>query len=147
MGFSRLDFPRTGSQELNEDESISAALSLKTWAIVGLSNNADRPAFGVAALLQQKGHRIVPVHPKAETVHGERGFAKLSDIPFPIDVVDLFVNSNLVGPVVDEAIALKAKTVWLQLDVIDQDAVDRAQAAGLIAVMNRCPAIEHRNRN
>jgi uncharacterized protein len=132
---------------LNEDESISAALSLKTWAIVGLSNNADRPAFGVAALLQQKGHRIVPVHPKAETVHGERGFAKLSDIPFPIDVVDLFVNSNLVGPVVDEAIALKAKTVWLQLDVIDQDAVDRAQAAGLIAVMNRCPAIEYRNRN
>lgn len=147
MGFSWLDFPRTGSQELNEDESISAALSLKTWAIVGLSNNADRPAFGVAALLQQKGHRIVPVHPKAETVHGERGFAKLSDIPFPIDVVDLFVNSNLVGPVVDEAIALKAKTVWLQLDVIDQDAVDRAQAAGLIAVMNRCPAIEYRNRN
>ena len=132
---------------MNEDESISAALSLKTWAIVGLSNNADRPAFGVAALLQQKGHRIVPVHPKAETVHGERGFAKLSDIPFPIDVVDLFVNSNLVGPVVDEAIALKAKTVWLQLDVIDQDAVDRAQAAGLIAVMNRCPAIEYRNRN
>ncbi len=114
---------------------------------MGLSNNSERPAYGVAALLQEKGHRIVPVHPKAETVHGERGFAKLSDIPFAIDVVDLFVNSNLVGPVVDEAIALKAKAVWLQLNVIDQDAFDRAQEAGLIAVMNRCPAIEYRTRN
>ncbi len=132
---------------MNVEESISAALSLKTWAIVGLSNNSERPAYGVAALLQEKGHRIVPVHPKAETVHGERGFAKLSDIPFAIDVVDLFVNSNLVGPVVDEAIALKAKAVWLQLNVIDQDAFDRAQEAGLIAVMNRCPAIEYRTRN
>jgi predicted CoA-binding protein len=98
-------------------------------------------------LLIEKGHQIIPVHPKAETVHGQKGYAKLSDIPFPIDVVDIFVNSNLAGEVVDNAIAINAKGVWLQLDVIDQSAVDRAVNAGLIAVMNRCPAIEYGKRS
>jgi predicted CoA-binding protein len=86
------------------------------------------------------------VHPKAETVHGEAGFSSLSDIPLSVDVVDCFVNSDLVGSVVDEAIAIGAKAVWLQLDVIDEDAVARAQAAGLLTVMDRCPAIEYRAR-
>ncbi|MSV64179.1 MAG: CoA-binding protein [Actinobacteria bacterium] len=119
---------------------------MHTWAIVGLSNNQDRPAFGVSALLQQKGHRIIPVHPKAEIVHGEKGYASLSQIPFPVDVVDLFVNSSLAGSVVDDAIAIGAHAVWLQLDVIDEHAVSRAQDAGLKAVMDRCPAIEYRKR-
>jgi len=74
------------------------------------------------------------------------GYKTLSEIPFPIDVVDCFVNSKLVGKVVDEAIAIGAKAVWLQLDVIDQDAVNRAEAAGLLAIMDRCPAIEYRKR-
>jgi len=113
-----------------------------TWAVVGLSSNRRRAAYGVAEVLQRYGKRIVPVHPKAETVHGEQGYASLADIPFDVDVVDVFVNSDLAGPVVDEAIAKGAKAVWFQLDVIDEAAYDRARAAGLDMVMDRCPAIE-----
>ena len=119
---------------------------MKTWAIVGLGNNPERAAFGVSKLLQEKGHRIVPVYPRAETVHGEAGYKTLAEIPFPIEVVDCFVNSKLVGKVVDEAIAIGAKAVWLQLDVIDEAAIARAEAAGLLAIMDRCPAIEYRKR-
>ena len=86
-------------------------LKLKTWAIVGLSNNSERAAFGVAKILIEKGHQIIPVHPKAETVHGQKGYAKLSDIPGKVDVVDIFVNSELAGEVVNDAIALGAKGV------------------------------------
>jgi predicted CoA-binding protein len=128
------------------NDSIDKLLALKTWAVVGLSNNSERAAFGVAKLLIEKGHQVIPVHPKAETVHGQKGYEKLSDIPFPIDVVDVFVNSDLAGEVVDSAIAINAKGVWLQLDVIDQSAVTRAENAGLLAVMNRCPAIEYGKR-
>jgi predicted CoA-binding protein len=94
-------------------------------------------------LLQDKGHQIFPVHPKAEIVHGATGFESLLDISTQIDVVDCFVNSNLVGAVVDQAIAIGAKAVWLQLGVIDQAAATRAQMAGLLTVMDRCPAIEY----
>ena len=86
------------------------------------------------------------MYPRAEVVHGEIGYKTLSEIPVNVDVVDCFVNSSLVGKVVDEAIAIGAKAVWLQLDVIDNDAVARAQAAGLLTVMDRCPAIEYRAR-
>ncbi|UWM47949.1 CoA-binding protein [Streptomyces carpaticus] len=113
-----------------------------TWAIVGLSANERRAAHGVAAVLQRFGKRIVPVHPKAETVHGERGYASLAEIPFPVDVVDVFVNSSLAGAVADEAVAIGAKAVWFQLGVIDEAARDRTRAAGLDVVMDRCPAIE-----
>ncbi|MET9802889.1 CoA-binding protein [Streptomyces sp. NPDC006368] len=113
-----------------------------TWAVVGLSGNRSRAAYGVAAVLQRFGKRIVPVHPKAETVHGEQGYASLADIPFPVDVVDVFVNSSLAGAVADEAVAKGAKAVWFQLDVIDRDAYERTRAAGLDMVMDRCPAIE-----
>jgi predicted CoA-binding protein len=127
-------------------DQIDQMLKLKTWAIVGLSNNSERAAFGVAKVLFEKGHQIIPVHPKAETVHGQKGYAKLSDIPDKVDVVDIFVNSELAGEVVDDAIALGAKGVWLQLDVIDAGAISRANDAGLLAVMNHCPAIEYRKR-
>ena len=129
---------------MNTTETISQILELKNWAVVGLSNNPDRPAFGVAKLLQDKGHQIFPVHPKAETVHGEIGYSSLSEIPVQVDVVGCFVNSNLVGDVVDQAIAIGAKAVWLQLRVIDQAAAERAHEAGLLTVMDRCPAIEYR---
>lgn len=131
---------------MTEASVIDQVLALKTWAIVGLSNNSDRAAYGVAALLQRKGHRIIPVHPKGETVHGEQGYASLSAIPFPVDVVDLFVNSNLAGPVIDDAITIGAKAVWLQLNVIDEDGLERAKKAGLLAVMDHCPAIEYGKR-
>ena len=126
--------------------SIDQLLALKTWAVVGLSNNSERAAYRVSKLLIEKGHQVIPVHPKAETVHGQQGYAKLSDIPFAVDVVDIFVNSELAGEVVDSAIEIKAKGVWLQLDVIDEAAVDRAGKAGLVTVMNRCPAIEYGKR-
>ncbi|MET9433109.1 CoA-binding protein [Streptomyces sp. NPDC006551] len=113
-----------------------------TWAVVGLSSNQARAAYGVAAVLQRYGKRIVPVHPKAETVHGERGYATLSDIPFPVDVVDVFVNSEHAGQVADEAVAVGAKAVWFQLGVIDEAAYARTREAGLDMVMDRCPAIE-----
>ena len=127
-------------------DPIDELLTLKTWAVVGLSNNSERAAYRVAKLLMEKGHQVIPVHPKAETVHGQKGYAKLSDIPFAVDVVDIFVNSELAGEVVDSAIEIKAKGVWLQLDVIDEAAVNRAEKSGLITVMNRCPAIEYVKR-
>ncbi|MEV6651723.1 CoA-binding protein [Streptomyces sp. NPDC051219] len=113
-----------------------------TWAVVGLSNNRSRAAYGVAEVLQRFGKRVVPVHPKAETVHGEQGYASLAAIPFPVDVVDVFVNSHLAGPVADEAVAAGASAVWFQLGVIDETAYERSRAAGLDMVMDRCPAIE-----
>ena len=129
-----------------DDKTIDQVFAMKTWAIVGLGNNPERAAFRVSKLLQDKGHRIIPVYPRAETVHGEVGYKTLSEIPFPVDVVDCFVNSKLVGKVVDEAIEIGAKAVWLQLDVIDSEAIARAEAAGLLAIMDRCPAIEYRKR-
>ncbi|MBC9729603.1 CoA-binding protein [Streptomyces sp. TRM68367] len=113
-----------------------------TWAIVGLSSNQRRAAYGIADVLQRFGKRIVPVHPKAETVHGEKGYPSLEAIPFQVDVVDVFVNSSLAGPIADEAAAIGAKAVWYQLGVIDEAAYERTRAAGLDMVMDRCPAIE-----
>ncbi|MEC3992285.1 CoA-binding protein [Actinacidiphila sp. DG2A-62] len=113
-----------------------------TWAVVGLSGNTSRAAYGVAAVLQRFGKQIVPVHPKAETVHGEQGYASLAEIPFPVDVVDVFVNSALAGQVADEAVAAGASAVWFQLGVVDEDAYERTRAAGLEMVMDKCPAIE-----
>ena len=114
------------------------------WAVVGLSTNTARAAYGVAAVLQELGMQIVPVHPAAETVHGEPGFATLTQVPGSIDVVDVFVRSDLAGAVIDEAIAIGARAVWLQLGVIDETAAQRALDAGLDVVMDRCPAIERR---
>ncbi|ARP69082.1 CoA-binding protein [Streptomyces pluripotens] len=113
-----------------------------TWAVVGLSSNTGRAAYGVARVLQRFGKRIVPVHPKAETVHGERGYPSLAEIPFGVDVVDVFVNSRLAGAVADEAVAKGAQAVWFQLGVVDEAAYERTRAAGLAMVMDRCPAIE-----
>ncbi|MCG6496405.1 CoA-binding protein [Kitasatospora sp. A2-31] len=113
-----------------------------TWAVVGLSSNQRRAAYGVADVLQRFGKRIVPVHPKAETVHGEKGYASLAEIPFEVDVVDVFVRSDLAGRVADEAAAIGAGAVWFQLGVIDAAAYERTRAAGLEMVMDKCPAIE-----
>ncbi|HRD21336.1 MAG TPA: CoA-binding protein [Candidatus Nanopelagicus sp.] len=124
-------------------QDVSELLDLKTWAVVGLSNNSERAAYKVAKVLIEKGHTVIPIHPKAETVHGQKGYASLSEVKSSIDVVDIFVNSSLVGPIVDEAILIGAKGVWLQLDVIDDSAILRAKNAGLYTVMNRCPAIEY----
>lgn len=113
-----------------------------TWAIIGLADNPSRPAHGVARFLQQHGKRVVPVHPKAETVWGEQGYASLADIPFPVDCVDVFRRSEDAGAFADQAITLGAKAVWFQLGVTDDAAAQRATTAGLRFVQDRCPAIE-----
>lgn len=117
------------------------------WAVVGLSTNTARAAYGVGSYLQALGHTVVPVHPRAETVHGTQGYHRLADVPGPIDVVDVFVNSSLAGAVVDEAIAVGARAVWLQLGVHAPEAEDRARAAGLVVVTDTCPKIEGAHRD
>lgn len=114
----------------------------ETWAVVGLSNNRARVAYRIAGYLREHGKRVIPVHPSAVTVAGERGYARVSDIPVPVDVVDVFVRSELAGQVVDDAIAAGAGGVWLQLGVRDEAAAARAERAGLRVVMDTCPRIE-----
>ena len=120
------------------------------WAVVGLSANPGRTAYGVSAWMQQTlGVRVVPVNPRGEDALGETGYRTLADIPDGerVSVVDCFVNSRRVGEIVDEAIAererLGIEAVWLQLGVVDEDAAARATAAGLDVVMDTCPKIEH----
>src|SRR5690625_454192 len=131
------------SHHRNDPEVIRRLLTTPgRWAIVGLSANRARTAYGIAKYVQDLGMEIVPVHPKADTVHGATGYASLAEVPGEIDVVDVFVNSSLAGAVVDEAIAVGAKAVWPQQGVIDEAAAQRAAEAGLDVVMDTCPAIE-----
>ncbi|MDO5683733.1 MAG: CoA-binding protein [Propionibacteriaceae bacterium] len=134
----------------NSDQIRAALLTPGTWTVVGLSANTRRTAYRIAAWLQDHlDHTIIPVHPDAEEVLGEQGYATLADIPdgVQVDVVDFFVRSELVGAVVDEAIEQKdrlgIRMVWLQLGVIDEEAAERAAAAGLEVVMDTCPKIEY----
>lgn len=119
-----------------------------TWVVVGLSTNTRRPAYGVAQWLKHELHKaIIPVHPKAETVHAEQGYATLADIPDQdIKVIDCFVNSDHVGDVVDQAIEhkdrLQIDAIWMQQGVVDTAAAERAREAGLEVVMDTCPKIE-----
>jgi predicted CoA-binding protein len=113
-----------------------------TWAVVGLSGDPSRTAYSIARLLQERGKRIVPVHPSAPTVLGEQGYATLADIPFEVDVVDVFRRSESAGQFADEAVAIGAKAVWFQLGVLDHDAFRRTTAAGVPMVMDTCPAME-----
>jgi predicted CoA-binding protein len=123
----------------------------RVWAVVGLSGDTSRTAYSIAALLQDHGKQIVPIHPAAAAdegleVLGEKGYASLADVPFKIDVVDVFRRSEAAGEFADQAVAVGARGVWLQLGVIDAAAYDRTVAAGLPMVMDTCPAIEWRKR-
>ena len=126
-----------------EPEVIERVLAeMPVWAVVGLGGDPSRPAYEVAAFLQRHGKRIVPVHPRAAEVLGEPGYRSLAEIPFPVDVVDVFRRSEQAGSFADEAVEIGAKAVWFQLGVIDADAAARAAAAGLDVVMDTCPKIE-----
>jgi predicted CoA-binding protein len=116
----------------------------ETWAVIGCSPNPRRPSHGVAALLQRRGKRVIPINPECDEVLGERAYPSLHDLPpgTQVDVVDIFRRSEYAGAHVDEAIAIGAGAVWLQLGVIDRAAAARALEAGLLVVMDRCPAIE-----
>lgn len=127
------------------DDTMRAALTAaRTIAVVGASDKSHRPVYGVTQFLQSKGYRCIPVSPRlaGQTLLGETVYAELADIPEPIDMVDLFVNSALAGAIVDQAIAIQAATVWMQLGVVDEAAAARAQSAGLRVIMDRCPAQE-----
>ena len=126
----------------SDPDTIRRVLGYDTWAVVGLSNDQTRAAYGVAAFLQRQGKRIVPVNPNATSVLGEQCYPALRDVPFPVDVVDVFRRSQFAGAVADEAIAVGVKAVWFQLGVIDVGAYERVRAAGLDMVMDTCPKIE-----
>lgn len=123
-------------------ETVRFLLDQPTWAVVGLSGNPDRTAYRIAELLQRRGKRIVPVHPAAPTVLGEQGYASLADVPFPVDVVDVFRRSESAGEFADQAVAAGAVGVWFQLGVVDEAAFRRTTQAGVAMVMDTCPAIE-----
>ena len=127
------------------DGTIRAVLATpQTVAVVGCSPNPERDSHRIAKLLQARGHRVIPVNPGHRSILGETCYASLRDIPEQVDMVDIFRRSEQVAPIIDEAIEVGAKIVWMQLGVVDERAAATAQDAGLTVVMDRCPAIEYR---
>lgn len=116
----------------------------KSIAVVGLSNDPSRPSYGIAMALQRYGYRIIPVNPKETQILGETSYANLADIPVPVDLVNVFRRPQQAPAVVQEAIAIGAKAVWLQSDIVSEEAEALATAAGLDFVMDRCIMVEHR---
>jgi len=130
--------------EINSRETISKILEdCRTIAVVGLSSNPGRASNGVAGYMKRQGYRVIPVNPNEEQVFGEKSYPSLADVPDKIDLVDVFRRSEEAGKVVDEAIKVGAKAVWLQEGVIDHAAARRAQDAGLLVVMDRCWLKDH----
>jgi predicted CoA-binding protein len=130
---------------LESDQEIATLLTTSRMiAMVGASPKPDRDSHAVMSFLQAQGYRVIPVNPalKGQTLLGENVVSTLADIEEPVDIVDIFRNSDAAGQIVDQAIDIGAKAVWMQLGVIDPQAADRAEAAGLKVVMNRCPKIE-----
>lgn len=129
------------------DAALETLRDARTIAIVGLDSRTGRPAYRIASYLQRAGYRIVPVHRgvhPADEVLGEKAYASLRDIPEPVDLVDVFVRSADTGPVIDEAIVIKAKGVWLQAAITNDEGIERARQAGLAATQDRCTMVEHR---
>lgn len=118
--------------------------SCHTIAVVGLSSNPLRPSYEIAEFMQRRGYQIIPVNPHEMEVLGEKCYARLEDIPAKVDCVNVFRRSQFVPAIVDSAIAIGAKAVWLQLGISHDEAIARAEAAGLLAVQDRCLLIEHR---
>jgi predicted CoA-binding protein len=112
-------------------------------AVVGLSSKQFRPSYGVAEYMQKEGYRIIPVNPHETKVLGEKAYARLEDVPEHVDIVDIFRRSEFVRPLVDDAIRIGASAVWMQEGVVDDEAAEKARAAGLAVVMDRCILKEH----
>src|ERR1044072_7087805 len=130
--------------EVNGKQAIQQILDgCRTIAVVGLSSNPWRASNSVAGYMREQGYRVIPVNPNEQQVFGEKSYASLADVPEKVDLVDIFRRSEEAGHAVDDAIRAGAKAVWLQEGVIDEAAARRAQAAGLLVVMNRCWLKEH----
>ena len=128
------------------DEIHDILKGAKTIAVVGLSSSPLRPSYGVAAYMQHHGYRIIPVNPNIKGALGEKAYASLRDVPEKIDIVDVFRRSDAVPEVVDEAIKLKVPVIWMQEDVVHEQAAQKARKAGITVVMDRCILKEHRAR-
>lgn len=120
--------------------------SAKTIAVVGLSDNAMRPSYGVSQYMQSHGYRIIPVNPQCAEVFGEKSYASLLDVPEKIDIVDVFRRPEAVPEIVDQAIQLKVPALWLQETVVNEAAAEKARKAGIFVVMDKCILKEHRAR-
>ena len=130
--------------EINSRQAITQILEeCRTIAVVGLSSNQSRASNSVSRYMKQHGYRVIPVNPNEQSVFGEKAYPSLADVPEPVDLVDVFRRSDEAGKVVDEAIKIGAKAVWLQEGVIDHEAAQRAQDAGLLVVMDRCWLKDH----
>lgn len=128
-----------------EDDHIRDVLTrVRAIAVVGASPKPERPSHDVMTFLQARGYRILPINPgqAGREILGETVYANLASAPKPVDMVDIFRRSDSVGPVVDEAIAIGARVIWMQIGVVDKHAAERAREAGLTVIMNRCPKIE-----
>jgi predicted CoA-binding protein len=123
--------------------SIESILDYKTIAVVGISEDSTRPSHFVASFLESHGYKIIPVNPKLTEWEGKKCYPDLSSIPVKVDIVDIFRRSEVVPPIVDEAIAIKAKAVWMQEGIINEDAALKAQTAGIEVVMDKCMKTEY----
>jgi predicted CoA-binding protein len=133
--------------EINSNQAIKQIMEeCRTIAVVGLSSSPSRASNSVSRYMKQQGYRIIPVNPNEQSVHGEKAYPSLTDVPEKIDLVDIFRRSDEAGKVVDEAIKIGAKAVWLQEGVIDHEAARRALEAGLLVVMDRCWLKDHIRR-
>jgi predicted CoA-binding protein len=134
------------THKLKTDEIHDLLKDAKTIAVVGLSSSPLRPSYGVAAYMQHHGYRIIPVNPSIKGALGEKAYGSLADVPEKIDIVDVFRRSDAVSEVVDEAIKLKVPAIWMQEDVVNEEAAAKARKAGIKVVMDKCILKEHRAR-
>ena len=126
------------------DDAVRQLLTeCKTIAVVGLSDKPSRPSYGVSEYVQRQGYHIIPVNPQVTEVLGEKVYATLQDVPEPIEIVNVFRRSEAVPEIVDQAIALGAKAIWMQVGVIHEEAAQKAREAGLQVIMDKCLLVEH----
>ncbi len=137
------EFPKMNASESEIDALLSSA---KTIAVVGISPKEDRPSHWIAAYLMEHGYKVFGVNPGLSELFGQRVYKSLADVPEPIDIVDIFRPSDAVPEIVDQAIAVKAKSIWMQQGIVNNAAADKAKAAGLQVIMNKCIYTEHRGR-
>jgi len=128
------------------DPIYELLLRAKTIAVVGLSDNPMRPSHGVSAYMQSQGYKIIPVNPRVPEALGEKSYASLLDVPGKVDLVDVFRRPEFVDEIVEQSIQLKIPAIWLQEDVINERAAERARQAGMFVVMGLCILKEHRAR-
>lgn len=135
---------KSGARKLNRQELAEILKTSTTIAVVGLSARRHRPGYTIPAYMQQQGYRIIPVNPNLKEALGEKAYASLRDIPEPVDIVNIFRRPEAVSPIVEDAIAIDARVVWMQLGVVNEEAAARAEAAGLRVVMDNCIGATHR---